>query len=390
MTQAGYFDYAASSPATPACLAAYAAYDRETWAGANPSALHAEGRAAARALEAARADLARCMGAHRPSEVIFTSGGTESNNMALEGIMGALRDAGAHSRRRVLISAIEHKSVLQAAERLERGGIHVDTIPVTRDGAVDLEALDELMGDDVALVSVMAANNEIGTVQPLEDIVDRAHRSGALVHTDAVQAFGHIPFDVGRLGVDSASFAAHKLGGPVGTGALYLKARTPLSPLIVGGGQEGGMRAGTSDVRGACAFAAAACDALGALDERSAYVHGLADVLIEQICVGPAAPARLTVELPHDERFLPGILHILVPGHQSEDLIMGLDEMGYAVAGGPACSSDSRSPSHVLTALGIPRDLAFCALRLSFDFRTTKEACLGLASALRSVVAARS
>lgn len=380
-----YFDCAASCPPTEACREALDAFDRQPWAGANPNSLHSYGRAAFAALERARADLARSLGARRPGEMVFTGGGTESNNLALEGMARALYDKTSGHRRRVLVSALEHDSVLDCAERLGRWGIEAQRIAALPDGTVDLDDLAAKLGDDVALVSVMAANNETGVVQPLEEVVSRAHAAGALVHTDAVQAFGHVPFDAARLGVDAVSVAAHKLGGPVGVGALYLKARTPLLPLTYGGGQEGGLRPGTQDVRAACAFAAVARDAVEHLEQRAKTVRACARALVEGCCTGLGAPARPTVDAPRDERFLPGIVHLTVPGHQTEGLILALDERGFAVAGGSACSSGSLEPSHVLTAMGVPRDHAFCALRVSFDDRCTLEDCTDFAQALREV-----
>ncbi len=386
----GYFDHAASSPQNDACRSALAAYDAQPWAGANPNSLHTPGRRAFEALEGARADLARALGARRPSEVVFTSGGTEANNLAVRGVAEGVRARTHGARDRVLVFALEHDSVLDPAERLAGDGrFRVERVPATRAGVVDLDALAGMLGPDVALVSIMAANNELGTVQPLAEAVRLAHGAGAPVHTDAVQAFGHAPFDVAALGVDAASVTAHKLGGPVGVGALYLKARTPVEPLVEGGGQEGGLRAGTQDVRGALAFAAVARDALDHLEERSAYLRGLAAYLTERLCGGEAPVARATVEGPRDARFLPGVVHLLVPGHQTEGLVLALDEAGFAVSGGSACSSSSLEPSHVLSALGVPRDLAFCALRLSFDHRTGLAECAGLADALEAACAGR-
>ncbi len=382
-----YFDHAASSPMNDACRAALEACDAQGWRGANPNSLHSSGRRAFEALEDARLRLARALGCRRPSEVVLTSGGTESNNLAVRGIALAVAER-RPGRRRVLVSSLEHDSVLDAAESLVRGGtFRVERIPATRSGTVDLEALEGMLADDVALVSVMAANNETGRVQPVAEAAGLAHARGALFHTDAVQAFGHIPFDVARLGVDAASVAAHKLGGPVGVGALYLKARTPVVPQIVGGGQEGGLRSGTQDVRGACAFAAVADDALEHLPSRSAAIHSMARDLVGRLCRPESPVARETVALPREGNFVPGIVHLIVPGHQTEGLVLALDEGGFEVAGGSACSSGSLEPSHVLAAMGLARDDAFCALRVSFDHRTPPEDCAALAAAIEEVCA---
>lgn len=386
MGERHYFDHAASSPMTPACAAAFASYDQAPWAGANPNALHSSGRRAFEALERSRSSLAASLGARRPSEIVFTSGGTEANNLAIQGMACAAFKASGGRRSRILVGALDHDSILDPAQRVTHAcGMAVEVIPAMREGVVSVDALASMLADDVALVSVMAANNEVGTVQPVAEVVRLAHEAGALVHTDAVQAFGHMPLSVTALGVDAASLAAHKLGGPVGIGALYLKARTPLEPWQVGGGQEGGLRSGTPDVRAALAFAAVARDAVDHLPERSAAVRSLAASLVDACCSGADACALPTVDAPRDERFLPGIVHLLVPGHQTEGLVLALDERGYEVAGGSACSSASLEPSHVLTAMGIPRDQAFCALRLSFDHRTSLDSCLGLAAVLRDV-----
>lgn len=383
-----YFDHAASSPMTPACAQAFAAYDASPWAGANPNSLHGAGRKAFEALEQSRASVARALGARRPAEVLFVSGGTEANNLAVQGMARAVCRTSHGARSRILVSALDHDSVIDPARRVAAvNNMTVELIPATREGVVDLQALAQMLAGDVALVSVMAANNEVGTVQPIAEVVRMAHEVGALVHTDAVQAFGHIPFSASALGVDAVSIAAHKLGGPVGIGALYLKARTPLDPWQVGGGQEGGLRSGTPDVRAAMACAAVALDAVEHLEERTAQVRLLANALVNSCCAGPDACAVPTVDAPRDERFLPGIVHLLVPGHQTEGLVLGLDERGYEVAGGSACSSGSLEPSHVLTAMGVPRDQAFCALRLSVDHRTPQEACEGLGRALHELCA---
>jgi len=381
-----YFDHAASSPAVQACLDAYAWYDAQPWAGANPNSLHSSGRKAFEALESARARLARHIGARRPSELVFTGGGTEANNLAVFGAAHAIRVKSNGSRNRVLVFSMEHDSVLDPALALARDGrFSVEKIPATPQGTVDLQALDERLGPDVALVSVMAANNEVGTLQPLEALVGACHNAGALVHTDAVQAFGHVPFNVSAIGVDYASFAAHKIGGPVGCGMLYVKSRSPLEPQSIGGGQESGFRSGTQNVRDINAFAATAQDACDNLDARTTAVHGLANLLVDLVSTGSNPVALPTVEGPREGRFLPGVVHFTVPGHQSEGLVLGLDKRGFETSGGSACSSSSLEPSHVLTAMGIPRDRAFCALRVSFDHRTTADQCRALADALKDV-----
>lgn len=381
-----YFDHAASSPLSPVCLQEMARYDAQPWAGANPNSLHTSGRAAFSALERARADVAHALGAKRPSEIVFTSGGTEANTLAIKGTALALLQNPTSRRRRVLVSAVEHDSVFDPSYALERDGFSIERIPVLSNGVVDLNALERMLGPDTALVCVMGANNEVGCVQPLAEVVSLAHACGALVHCDAIQTFGHIPFDVAQLGVDTASVAAHKLGGPVSCGALYVRSRTPIAALQVGGGQEAGLRSGTQDVRNAMAFAAVAKQAVTGLASNDAYLRGLGRAIVDELasqgCDFVETLRRDGVEPPET---LPNIVHLLVPGHQTEGLVLGLDDLGYEVSGGSACSSGSLEPSHVLNAMGVPRDLAFCALRISFDARTTLDDCRGLAQALAHI-----
>ena len=382
-----YFDHAASSPLTQACLDSFAEYEAAEWAGANPNSLHASGRAAFSALEKARSDLARAMGAKRPSEIVFTSGGTEANALAIRGMaMAVAQDPAKARRRRILVSAVEHDSVLEPAEALSREGFTCERIPVLANGQVDMASFESMLGPDVALVCVMAANNEVGTVQPLKQVADLAHSCGALVHADAIQAFGHIPFNVSELGVDCAGVAAHKIGGPVSCGALYVRSRTPLVAQQIGGGQEGGLRSGTPDVRNAMAFAATARQAVTSIQANEPYLRELGVLIVDgldqagvdfvqTVCRdGSTVPATL-----------PNLVHLLIPGHQTEGLILGLDDLGFEVSGGSACSSGSLDPSHVLNAMGVPRDLAFCALRLSFDARTSRQDCIDLAKAIHQV-----
>ena len=380
-----YFDNAASSLLTPVARAAMDAFDANPWAGANPNSLHADGRAAFACLERARSGLARALGAGRPSEVYFTSGGTESNNLAVRGLASAVLEASHGARTRVLASAIEHESVRELEAPLRRAGLTLELVPVTREGVVDTSVLASMLADDVALVSVMAANNEVGTIQPLAEVVRLAHAAGALAHADCVQAFGHMPLSVRELGLDAASVTAHKLGGPVGIGALYVRAHTRIVPLLMGGGQESGVRSGTVDVRGAHVFAAVAADAVARMPESSRAAAQVARAILAGACEGPDAVARPTVAGPREGRFLPGVLSLIVPGHHSQELIVALDDCGFSVSGGSACASGSLDPSHVLSAMGVPRDEALCALRVSFDERVSVEEGAELARALCQV-----
>ena len=368
------------------CREEMARYDAQEWAGANPNSLHTSGRAAFAALERARTDVARAVGAKRPSEIVFTSGGTEANTLAIRGMALAQLQTPGSKRRRVLVSAVEHDSVLDPAASLERDGFTVERIPVLSNGVVDLEALEHMLGSDVALVCVMGANNEVGAVQPIARVVTLAHAQGALVHCDAIQTFGHVPFNASQLGIDTASFAAHKVAGPVSCGALYVRSRTPIVAQQVGGGQEGGLRSGTQDVRSAMAFAAVAKQAAATLQDNDALLRSHGRLIVDTLrAEGLDFFETLRREGIDTPETLPNIVHLLVPGHQTEGLVLGLDDLGYEVSGGSACSSGSLDPSHVLAAMGVPRDLAFCALRISFDARVSAGECEDLAHALAQV-----
>ena len=341
-----YLDHAASSPLRQQARDALLAYDEAPYAGANPNSLHTMGRQAARALDGARAELARCLGGRiRPADVAFTSGGTESNNLAVLGMAEGMRS---RDRRRtcVVLSAIEHDSILDLVPMLHDRGFEVRLAKCDRSGVVTPELLGEVLDASCALVSVMSANNETGVVQPVGQLARTAHAAGALFHTDAVQAFGRIPLDLAD--VDAVSVAAHKIGGPVGIGALAVRGRVPLRPMMLGGGQELGRRPGTQDVSSALATAGTKVGA---------------------------------------DR-LPGIVSVVVPSMDSETLILALDQQGFEVSAGSACSSGSLDPSHVLSAMGIPRNDALGSLRVSFDERCPREDLDAFADALLAIVAA--
>lgn len=378
-----YLDYAASAPLRAEALAAERAYDESEIAGANPNSLHSLGRAAARELDGARATLARCLGGgFRPSDVTFTSGGTESNNLALLGLALGARSR-ASKRTRVVISAIEHDSVLAMAPVLRERGFEITLVRPGTDGVVTPEAVAEHVDETCALVSVMSANNETGVVQPVAKIAQVAHAAGALFHTDAVQAFCRVPLDLADA--DAVSVTAHKLGGPVGVGALAVRGRVPLRPTIVGGGQELGRRAGTQDVRGAVAFAAAAKAMHARLDENRRATAAMADALYERLCA-PETGIAPTTGTRVGEGHLPGIVSLIVDGLDSESLVLHLDELGFEVSAGSACSSGSLDPSHVLSAMQIPREKALGSLRVSFDERACPQDLDRFAEALLGVV----
>ncbi len=383
-----YLDYAASAPLGDAAREAMDAYERAPYAGANPNSLHTMGRQAARALDGARRDLVRCLGGgFRPADVTFTSGGTESNNLALLGLAEGARDRD-RMRTKVVISAIEHDSVLDVAPVLRSHGFEVVSARPNRQGIVTAETVAGLVGRDTALVSLMSANNETGIVQPVGAVADVAHAAGACMHTDAVQAFGRIPLELDN--VDAVSIAAHKIGGPVGIGALACRQRVRLRPQSFGGGQEQGRRAGTQDVRGALAFAASATECARNLDGWRAEVSARAQALLDKLAAAELGivPSVSFDELGWDGR-LAGIVSILVPGVDSETLVLECDQAGFEVSAASACSSGSLDASHVLLAMGIPRELALCSLRVSFDQRVDQGELVRFAYVLADIVARR-
>ena len=379
-----YLDYAATAPLRPEALEAQARYRALPESLANPNSLHTLGRKANMALERARRDITADLGGNfRSNEIAFTGGGTESNNMALFGIAEGVRAKDA-SRTRILISSIEHDSVLDLAAPLRKRGFTVELIPVDRDGSVHLDVLGDMLGSDVALVSVMSANNETGVVQPIGALAHATHEVGAYFHTDAVQAFGRIPLDIDDC--DAVSVAGHKIGAPLGTGFLALRTRCPFAPQSFGGGQEQGRRAGTQDVCAAVALAAVSRLVTSSMPQTRPQVAARANSLYKALCAegtGIVPTTRASIE---DDR-LPGLVSIMVPGIDSETLILRLDASGFEVSAGSACSSASLDPSHVLSAMGIPREQALGSLRISFDERTDPEDLSGFAKTLLELVA---
>jgi cysteine desulfurase len=341
----------------------------------NPSSHHEVGEAARRALEQARADVARVLGA-RPSEITFTSGGTESDNAAVKGIALA-----APRGRHVVVSAVEHPAVLESAEFLQRIGYEVTQVAVDADGLVRPEALEAVLRDDTTLVSIQHASNEVGTIQPIEQLAALTAARGVPLHTDAVQSAGWLDLDVGRLGVQAMSISGHKLGAPKGVGVLFLARRTPFEPLIHGGGQEGGRRSGTENVAAAIGMAAALRLARGPSDDvvarRDAFV---AAVLAE------VPGARLT---GHPHRRLPGSASFVLPGTSGESVLLELEQRGIVCSSGSACAAGSDDPSHVLLAMGVEPEVAQTAVRFTFGRGTTDAdlatAATELAVAVRTV-----
>jgi cysteine desulfurase len=380
-----YLDHAASTPMFPESVAAMTA--QLTRVG-NPSSLHAAGRAARRVVEESRETIAQALNC-RPGEVVFTSGGTESDNLAVKGLFWARRDQDPR-RTRVLSTTVEHHAVLDALHWLaEHEGADVELLPVDRLGRLDVEALRRSLERDpstVALVSVMWANNEVGTVQPVAEVVELAHAHDIPVHTDAVQAVGQVPVDFAACGVDALTLTAHKAGGPYGVGALVVRRDLDVTPQLHGGGQERDIRSGTIDTPAIAAFATAVELAVKHQPDNAIRVAGLRDELVRRVRdqVGDAVlngdPAS---GLDHR---LPGNAHLTFPGCEGDSLLMLLDARGIAASTGSACSAGVPQPSHVLLAMGCDEEHARGSLRLSLGHTSTEADLDALVEAIGPVV----
>jgi len=363
-----YLDHAATTPMVPEAVDAVAEAMRD---GGNPSSLHATGRRARRLVEESREGLAAALGA-RPGDVIFTAGGTESDNLAVKGIYWSRRAADPR-RDRVLVSAVEHHAVLDAAAWLaDAAGARVRTLPVDRLGRVDPETLrDALLADGgpatVALASVMWANNEVGTVQPVAALAEVAHEHGVPLHTDAAQAVGQLPVDFDASGVDALTVAAHKHGGPPGAGALLVRRGLAVTPLFHGGGQEREVRSGTLDAPGAAGLAAGCRIAVRDRAERADRLRALRGDLVA--AVRSAVPDVTLLGDPVDR--LPGNATLAFPGCEGDALLMLLDARGIECSTGSACSAGVARPSHVLLAMGASRAEARSSLRFSLGWPST-------------------
>ena len=371
-----FLDAAATTPVRREVLEAMWPY--LTGEFGNPSSHHSLGEAAAAALAGARAATAKALGC-RPGEVVFTSGGTEADNLAVKGIALARRAADPRLDR-VAISAVEHSAVEESARYLERvHGFAVDVIPVDRFGQVSEEALAAVLQPGTALVSIMYANNEVGTVQPIARLAALAHAHGVPFHTDAVQAAGWLPLDTGALGVDALSISGHKLGAPKGSGALFVRGRVRLEPLVHGGGQERGRRSGTENVAGAVALATA----LSLQRELAGHVAALRDGFIDALLSG--VPGSLLTGHPTER--LPSVASFCFPGTSGESVLLELERQGIICSSGSACAAGSDAPSPVLLALGIEPEIAQTAVRFSFDSTVTAAQLQEAAAAVRTAVA---
>lgn len=367
LDQMAYLDHAATTPILSEVLEAYVAAAREL---GNASSLHGPGRRARRQVEEARERVAAALGA-RPSEVIFTSSGTESDNLAIKGLFWARRAADPQ-RNRVVASGIEHHAVHDAVWWLaEHEGAQVTWLPVDRLGRVQTAALAELCRnhpDELALVTTMWANNEVGTVQPVPELTELASTYGVPVHTDAIQAIGQVPVDFAAAGVAALSVTGHKLGGPQGVGALLLRREVECTPLLHGGGQERDVRSGTVDVPGVVAFALAVELAVKRQQEFAATVAELRDELVARV---RAAVPEAVYNGDPDHR-LPGNAHFSFPGCEGDALLLLLDAAGVACSTGSACSAGVAQPSHVLLAMGTDEAVARSSLRFTLGHTSTR------------------
>lgn len=376
-----YLDNAATTKMSEHAIQAMLPYMNEIFG--NPSSLHSAGQQANEALTDARTRIARLLNAE-PSEITFTSGGSEADNQAL---VSAARLGEKHSKRHIISSAFEHHAVLHTLDKLQKEGFEVTLLDVQEDGLIRLEQVAEAIRPDTCLVSIMYANNEIGTIQPIAEIGALCHEHGILFHTDAVQAVGHLNIDVKAQQIDMLSLSAHKFHGPKGAGVLYSRKNIPLTTLIEGGAQERHKRAGTENIPAIMGMAAAMEDACAHLAENASKIGALRDRLIQGLS-----------EIPHAvlngdaEKRLPGNVHFCFEGIEGESLLLFLNDKGICASSGSACTSGSLDPSHVLLAIGRPHEIAHGSLRLSLseetteaDIDTTIQAVKDVVSRLRSM-----
>ncbi len=364
MRQPIYLDSHATTPVDPRVLETMLPFFTERFGNAS-SRTHAFGQDAAAAVRTAREDVASLVGA-RAREIVFTSGATESNNIAIKGLAHARRDRG----RRIVTTEIEHDSVLDVCGALEREGFEIVRLPVSREGLLSLDVLERAVDRSTLLVSVMAANNEIGVLQPLADAARIAHASGAVFHSDIAQAAGKIPLALGNVGVDLASVSAHKLYGPKGAGALYIRRQRPrleIQPIVEGGGHEGGLRSGTLNVPGIVGLGRACAIARDEMASEGVRLAALRDRLLDGLTsriAGVSINGSMSARLPHN-------LNVSFEGIEGEGLMLALGDL--AVSPGAACASATDAPSHVLRAIGVPAALARATIRFGLGRFTTAE-----------------
>ncbi|MDV2482174.1 cysteine desulfurase NifS [Methanoculleus sp. Wushi-C6] len=370
-----YMDHAATTPVRPEVVEEMLPCFLERFG--NPSSIYALAREAQVTMERARGRVAAAIGAST-DEIFFTSGGTEADNWAIKGVAAANRKKGDH----IVTSAIEHHAVLHPCQALEKQGYRVTYLPVDEFGRVEPASVEEAITEKTVLVSVMAANNEIGTIQPVRAIAGVTHDHGILFHTDAVQAIGAIPIDVDALGIDLLSLSAHKFGGPKGTGALYIRRGTRVKPLMDGGAQERGRRAGTENVPGIVGMGKAIDLAVAEMPQKSAWLAAMRDRLIRGI-LDSIPDTRLN---GHPTERLANNVNMAFRYVEGESILLSLDALGIAGSTGSACTSASLEPSHVLTACGLPPEHAHGSLRLTLGSRNTDEDVDYVLSALPRVI----
>ena len=371
-----YFDNAATTPVREEVLQEILPYFREYYG--NASSIYSIAKESKKALEAARAKVAAAIGA-TPDEIYFTAGGSESDNMALRGVVNASKKEKKH----IITTKIEHHAILHTAEFLETKGVDVTYLNVDEFGKISLEELENAIRPETVLISVMFANNEIGTIQPIAEIAEIAKKHGVLFHTDAVQAVGHVPIDVEKLRVDLLSMSGHKLGAPKGIGAIYIRKGTRISPLIFGGAQEKKLRAGTENIAGIVGLGKAAELAVAEMEETTKKLTALRDKLIHGI-LESIPDSRLN---GHPTDRLPGNCNISFSYIEGESLLLLLDALGIAASSGSACTSGSLDPSHVLMAIGLPHEIAHGSLRLTLGYDNTQEEIDGVVDEIEKIVA---
>ena len=372
-----YLDHAATTPVRSEVLEAMLPFLRESWG--NPSSAHRLGRAARAGLDQARREVAEAVGAE-PNQVIFTSGGTEADNLAIIGASLAARDKGRPMR--AVVTAIEHKAILAASHEVVHLGGTEEVLPVGADGRLSLETLDGALSRNPSVVSVMWVNNEVGVVQPVAEIAARCREAGVPFHTDAVQAFGKFPIALQSVPLSLLTLSGHKIGAPKGIGALVVRARGVVDAIIHGGGQQYGIRPGTENVAGAVALGRASLIAAREVSTEAKRLEDLRDALATRLC---EAVSDVMIHCAGAPR-APHVLSISVPGTDSEALLMHLDLAGICASGGSACSTGAVEPSHVLTAMGVSRELALGTVRFSLGHETTAEDIERVASAFPGIV----
>lgn len=381
-----YFDHASTTPVKPTAVSVLTELMPQL---ANPSSLHGSGRRARLAVDSAREQLAAAVGAHS-SEVIFTSGGTEADNLALKGLWWQRR-AEDPRRRRVLLTGIEHHAVLEAAEWLEaHEGAELVMIDVDAEGVVDVAAFEALLAEDpetIALATVMWANSEVGTVQPIAELARLCAEQAVPFHTDAVQAFGAVPVSFADSAATTMAISGHKIGAPVGIGALLVRRDAKLTPVLHGGGQERDIRSGTLDAPGICAFAAVAQEVVAEREQEAVRLAGLRNQLLEAVVGLDGVTLRGVDPRSAPELRLPNNLHITVDDAEGDSLLFMLDMAGFDTATGSACTAGVPRPSHVLLAMGLSESQARGAQRFTLGWTTTAEDVAALADALPGIVA---